>query len=74
MDNLLDCYRNTPDKDKASFIQFNIENCYLSITSDLLHNAILFVKEVKAVLGNYIHIFLTGQEKLYFFLFLTYSY
>ena len=38
--NVLDWYANYTDKNKASFVQFDIENCYPSITSDLLYNSI----------------------------------
>ena len=38
--NVLDWYANYTDKNKASFVQVDIENCYPSITSDLLYNSI----------------------------------
>ena len=54
--NLVDWYAITTDKSKASFLQFDTENLYPSITSDLLHNSIQFAKEVTTVSNNDIHI------------------
>ena len=51
---------------KASFLQFDIENSYLSITSDLLHNSIKFAKEVTVVSDNDLHIFMQSTKTLLF--------
>ena len=48
--NVPDCYANYTDKNKASFVQFDIENFYPSITSNLLRNSIQFVKELTTVM------------------------
>ena len=50
------------DKNKASFVQFDIENFYPSITSDLLHNSIQFAKEVATVSDNDIHIIMQSRK------------
>ena len=50
--NVLDWYANYTDKNKASFVQVDIENFYPSITSDLLYNSIQFAKEVTTVSDN----------------------
>ena len=60
--NVLDWYANCTDKNKASFVQFDIENFYPSITSDLLHNSIQFVKEVATVSDNDIHIIMQSRK------------
>ena len=50
--NVPDWYAKYRDKNKASFVQFDIENFYHSITSDLLYNSIQFSKEVTTVSDN----------------------
>ena len=52
------------NKNRASFFQFDIENFYSSIISDLLYSSIQFAKEVTTVSDNDIHIII-HQEKLY---------
>ena len=64
--NLLDWYANTTDKNKVSFVQFDAENFYPSITSDLLHNLIKFVKELTTVSDNEIHIIIQSRKTLLF--------
>ena len=54
------------DKNKALFVQYNIENFYPSITSDLLYNSIQFAKEVTAVSDNDIHIIMQSIKTLLF--------
>ena len=60
--NVLDWYANYMDKNKASFVQFDIENFYRSITSDLLYISIQFAKEVTTVLDNGIHIIMHSRK------------
>ena len=55
------------DKNKAPFVQYNIENFYPSITSDLLYNSIQFAEEVTAVLDNDIHIIMQSIKTLLFY-------
>ena len=64
--NLLDWYANTTDKNKVLFVQFDAENFYSSITSDLLHNLIKFVKELTTVSDNEIHIIIQSRKTLLF--------
>ena len=64
--NVLDWYANYTDKNKASFVQFDIENFYPSITSDLLYNSIQFRKEVTTVSDNDIHIIIQSRKTLLF--------
>ena len=64
--NVLDWYANYTDKNKASFAQFDIENFYPSITSDLLYNSIQFAKEVAIVSDNDIHIIMQSRKTLLF--------
>ena len=54
------------DKNKAPFVQYNIEHFYPSITSDLLYNSIQFAKEVTAVSDNDIHIIMQSIKTLLF--------
>ena len=51
---------------KNLFVQFDIENFYPSITSDLLYNSIQFAKEVTAVSDNDIHIIMKSRKTLFF--------
>ena len=51
---------------KLSFVQFDIENFYPSITSDLLYNSIQFAKEVTTVSDNDIHIIMKSRKTLFF--------
>ena len=64
--NVLDWYANYTDKNKASFVQFDIENFYPSITSDLLYSSIQFAKEVTTVSDNDIHIIMQSRKTLLF--------
>ena len=64
--NVLDLYANYTDKNKASFVQFDIENFYPSITSDLLYSSIQFAKEVTTVSDNDIHIIMQSRKTLLF--------
>ena len=54
------------DKNKAPFVQYNIENFYPSIISDLLYNSIQFAKEVTAASDNDIHIIMQSIKTLLF--------
>ena len=64
--NVLGWYANHTDKNKASFVQFDIENFYPSITSDLLYNSIQFAKEVTTVSDNDMHIIMQSRKTLLF--------
>ena len=64
--NVLDWYVNYMDKNKASFVQFGIENFYRSITSDLLYNSVQFAKKVTRVSDNDIHIIIQSRKTLLF--------
>ena len=64
--NLLDWYANYTDKNKASFVQFDIENFYPSITSDLLYNSIQFANEATTVADNDIHNIMQSRKTLLF--------
>ena len=64
--NVLDWYSNYTDKNKASFVQFDTENFYPSITSDLLYNSIQFVKKVTTVSDNDIQIIIKSRKSLLF--------
>ena len=62
--NVLDWYANFTDKNKVSFVQFDIENFYSSVTSDLLYNSTEFAKKVTTVSDNDIHNIMQSR-KLY---------
>ena len=64
--NVLDWYSNYTDKNKASFVQFDTENFYSSITSDLLCNSIQFLKKVTTVSDNDIQIIIKSRKSLLF--------
>ena len=64
--NVLDWYANYTGKNKASFVQFDIQNFYPSITSNLLCNSIQFAKEVTTESDNNIHIIMQSRKTLLF--------
>ena len=64
--NVLDWYANFTEKNKASLVQFDTENLYPSITSDVLYNSIQFGKEVTTVSGNDIQIIIQSRKTLLF--------
>ena len=61
--NVLDWYANYTDKNKAKFVQFDIENFYPSVKSESLYNSLQLGKEVTTVSDN--EKSLLYQEKLY---------
>ena len=64
--NVLDWYANYTHKNKASFIQFDIEKFCPSITSDLLYSSIQFPNEVTTVSDNDIQIIKLSRKTLLF--------
>ena len=59
-------FKKIQNKNNCSFIVFDIENFYPSISLTLFNNAVQFVKEICDVPDNYISIIMHARNKLLF--------
>ena len=63
---VLELYRNFPNKQNASFISFDIVDFYPSITESLLHKAIRYTKQYTEIQDHEIDIIIHAKRTLVF--------
>ena len=61
---LIDWFKGIQDKHRCSFIKFDVDNFYPSITQDLFQKAILFAKKYTSITDEELHIITQARKTL----------